>query len=199
MNTTANPTPKQPWRPRPKRSSGVVPVFVGALLLASLALCGFAIYLAWDAERQRKQFDQAMDGLDAQRVTPKEIASARVGEEIAVQIPRPAPAGIVVPVTFYGEEYRGRLMANGKPFDPDAMTCAHRTLKLGTMVEFNQDDTPPLVLEVTDRGPWDKHPAGHPKAGQYRKEFDLSAAAFRVLSPDMSGGEGLPVRVRVVR
>lgn len=188
-----NPTThrSQPWQPRPKRKRRHV--LVGAVFVAGLALSAFSVYLAVDSEIQRRQFDAVMADLDRARVTEEEIRIARRGEEIAFQLRRPEPAGITVPVTYYSEEYRGRTMANGQPFDPDAYTCAHRTIKLGTMVEFSRGGKT-VLLPVTDRGPYDKH-----DDGRYRKEFDLSAAAFRVLSPDMSGGEGLLVRVRVVR
>lgn len=174
-------------------------VLVACCLL--LLIAGLTTFAAWSEWSQRREFDALMMNLDATRVTPEQIQAAvnppRVGEEIRFQQPRPKPAGLVVPVTYYSEEYRGRTMANGQPFNPDGFTCAHRSLPLGRNVEFSRGGRT-LVLPVTDRGPWDRYPAGHPKAGQYRKEFDLSAAAFRVLSPDMAGGEGLPVRVRIL-
>jgi hypothetical protein len=198
MKFTLHPRSAQPWRPRPTRSVGPL-VFGGACFVAALALCGLSLYLAYDAEAQRRRFDAAMQAMDRGRVTDQEIREAsRLGEEIAIQQGRPAPGWTLVPVTYYSEEYRGRTQANGHPFDPDALTCAHRTLPLGTRVELRRGDRV-VTVPVTDRGPYDRHPAGHPLAGRFRKEVDLSAAAFRVLSPDMTGGEGLLVHMRVLR
>ncbi len=61
-------------------------------------------------------------------------------------------------------------MANGKPFDPAAMTVAHKTLPFGTRVQF-QLGPRSIVATVTDRGPF--------VAG---REFDLSSGAFARLA-----------------
>lgn len=137
-------------------------------------------------------------GLDQLQYADAVASPERVTEEIRMQLPKP-PAGAKVKVTTYGEAYRGKPMAlNGQPFDPDKMTCAHRTLGIPggppVYVRFTRAGLPPVTCEVTDRGPWDKDP----KTGRYRKDFDLSTAAFRALSPNMTGGEGLQVTAEVV-
>ncbi len=44
---------------------------------------------------------------------------------------------------------------NGKRLNPQAMTCAHRTLPLGSVVRVTDIATgKDVVLEVTDRGPY---------------------------------------------
>jgi rare lipoprotein A len=78
-------------------------------------------------------------------------------------------------VSWYGERYRGRLMANGNPFNPDALTVAHRSLPFGTKVRF-QHGPNVVVATVTDRGPF--------VAG---REFDLSKAAFAALAQVEAG------------
>jgi len=78
-------------------------------------------------------------------------------------------------VSWYGERYRGRLMANGKPFNPDALTVAHRSLPFGTKVRF-QHGPNVVVATVTDRGPFIKG-----------REFDLSKAAFAALAQVEAG------------
>lgn len=95
--------------------------------------------------------------------------------------------------TFYAEPYCGRKTANGDTFDCQRMTAAHRTLPLGTKLHLQRGDRT-VIVTCNDRGPWDKDP----KTGLYRKDLDLSAAAFAALSPSMAGGEGLPVVVRRV-
>lgn len=78
-------------------------------------------------------------------------------------------------VSWYGEKYRGRLMANGNPFNPDALTVAHRSLPFGTKVRF-QHGPNVVVATVTDRGPF--------VAG---REFDLSKATFAALAQVEAG------------
>ncbi len=72
--------------------------------------------------------------------------------------------------SWYGDKYRGRLMANGKPFDPAALTVAHKSLPFGTRVLF-QLGPRTIIATVTDRGPF--------VAG---REFDLSSGAFARLA-----------------
>jgi rare lipoprotein A len=78
-------------------------------------------------------------------------------------------------VSWYGEKYRGRLMANGKPFDPAALTVAHKSLPFGTRVQF-QLGPRSIIATVTDRGPF--------VAG---REFDLSSGAFARLAQIEAG------------
>jgi rare lipoprotein A len=55
----------------------------------------------------------------------------------------------------YGRAHAGRLTASGARFDPDAMTCAHKTLPLGSVVKITDIATGKAVsVTVTDRGPY---------------------------------------------
>ena len=55
-------------------------------------------------------------------------------------------------VTFYGDEYAGKNMANGEPFSNDAMTCAAKGFPFGTVLEVQSLDTKKKVeVTVTDR------------------------------------------------
>jgi rare lipoprotein A len=57
--------------------------------------------------------------------------------------------------SWYGRRQAGRLTANGERFNPQAMTCAHRTLPLGSVVKVTDIATGKNVsLEVNDRGPY---------------------------------------------
>jgi peptidoglycan lytic transglycosylase len=59
--------------------------------------------------------------------------------------------------SWYGEEHRGRLMANGKRFNPDKLTAASWFYPLGTKVRVtlrSENAAPRSVLvTITDRGP----------------------------------------------
>jgi rare lipoprotein A len=57
--------------------------------------------------------------------------------------------------TWYGEALAGRRTASGEPFNPLALTAAHRTLPFGTWVEVTRVDTGASVrVRITDRGPY---------------------------------------------
>jgi rare lipoprotein A len=58
--------------------------------------------------------------------------------------------------SFYGGKHHGQLMANGKRFDQNAGTVAHRTLPLGShvCVENLSNGREVCNLTVTDRGPY---------------------------------------------
>jgi len=59
--------------------------------------------------------------------------------------------------SWYGEEHRGRLMANGKRFNPDRLTAASWFYPLGTKVRvtLKSDNQNPrsVLVTITDRGP----------------------------------------------
>ena len=49
------------------------------------------------------------------------------------------PAAVQVgTASWYGRWHAGRLTANGERFNPQAMTCAHRTLPLGSVVKVDR-------------------------------------------------------------
>jgi len=60
--------------------------------------------------------------------------------------------------SWYGGDddgFAGGITANGETYDPSALTCAHRTLPFGTMVEVeNLGNGRRQVLRVNDRGPF---------------------------------------------
>ena len=72
--------------------------------------------------------------------------------------------------SWYGNELRGHKMANGNPFNPDALTCASWNYPLGTKLKVTHNGKYVIVL-VTDRGP----------AKRLHRDLDLSAAAFKQL------------------
>lgn len=89
--------------------------------------------------------------------------------------------------TWYGQSHRGKLMANGKPFNPDALTAASWDYPLGTKLRIIHDKKS-VVVEVTDRG-------GAKKFFQIGRTIDLSRAAFSQLAPTQEGS----ISVRIVR
>jgi rare lipoprotein A len=56
--------------------------------------------------------------------------------------------------SWYGGKFNGRLTANGEKYDMYALTCAHRTLPLGSWIRVtNLKNKRSTLLRVNDRGP----------------------------------------------
>ena len=89
-------------------------------------------------------------------------------------LPMKIPLICLLVASWYGEDYRNNLMANGRPFLPENMTVAHRTLPFKTrLLVFTP--TRHVVVTVTDRGPFVDS-----------RELDLSRGAFEKLAdPDL--------------
>jgi rare lipoprotein A len=79
--------------------------------------------------------------------------------------------------SYYGESLRGHRTASGEPFDPDALTAAHRTLAFGTCLRVeNAGNGRSVRVRVNDRGPFVEG-----------RILDVSAAAARALDFLRSG------------
>lgn len=89
--------------------------------------------------------------------------------------------------SWYGEKHRGRKMANGKPFDPDAMTCASWHYDLGTKLRVTSQNTGMSVIVIcSDRGP----------SRRFKNRIiDLSKAAFEKIYPTHFGLDDVIVEV----
>lgn len=86
--------------------------------------------------------------------------------------------------SVYVEGFDGQPTANGEIFDETAMTAAHPTLPLPSLVQVtNEDNQREIVVRVNDRGPFD---------GQ--KIIELSPRAGSVLG--MHAGGSANVRLR---
>jgi rare lipoprotein A len=57
--------------------------------------------------------------------------------------------------TWYTAPYKGRKAANGQVFDDNAMTAAHRTLPMGSLIVVtNLQTRQSSAMRITDRGPF---------------------------------------------
>lgn len=85
-----------------------------------------------------------------------------------------APTGQVLrgEASWYGPGFVGNPTASGAPYDPERLTCAHKTLPLGTVVRVSRANLAASCL-VNDRGPY--------VAGRI---IDLSRAGSRALGFD---------------
>ncbi len=100
---------------------------------------------------------------------PFAVAAATAGELID-RLRR--PRAVVGKASYYGEGYRGKPMANGQRFNPDALTCATWKWPLGTRLRVTWR-TRSVVVTVTDRGP----------SLALDRIIDLSQAAFAAIAP----------------
>ena len=77
-------------------------------------------------------------------------------------LPVPTPNNLGRPVSsevglasWYGPPYAGRKGADGAVYDQNAMTAAHLTLPMGTMVRVtNLTNNESVLVKITDRGPF---------------------------------------------
>jgi rare lipoprotein A len=80
----------------------------------------------------------------------------------AAPAPAPTPNNLGRPVSteiglasWYGPPYAGRKGADGTVYDQNALTAAHLTLPMGTMVRVtNLTNNQSVVVKITDRGPF---------------------------------------------
>ncbi|MFO1398783.1 MAG: septal ring lytic transglycosylase RlpA family protein [Burkholderiales bacterium] len=80
-------------------------------------------------------------------------------------------------ISRYGAAHAGKPTASGAPFDPEALTMAHRTLPFGTRVRVTSLATHQSVeVVVNDRGPFVAD-----------RIADVSAAAARKLGMTTDG------------
>jgi rare lipoprotein A len=56
--------------------------------------------------------------------------------------------------TWYGRKFQGHRTASGEAFDLNMLTCAHRTLPIGTLLRVtNLSNRRSIMVRVNDRGP----------------------------------------------
>lgn len=57
--------------------------------------------------------------------------------------------------SWYHDSLHGNLTANGEVYDKDKVSCAHKTLPFGTILEVtNIDNDSTIIVRVNDRGPF---------------------------------------------
>jgi rare lipoprotein A len=91
--------------------------------------------------------------------------------------------------SWYGRLFQGHATANGENFDMNDLTCAHRSLPMGSLVRVtNLTNSKSVVVRVNDRGPVPRS-----------RVVDLSYAAARFLGFGGSDGGTAPVRLELLK
>lgn len=89
--------------------------------------------------------------------------------------------------SWYGSDFHGRRTANGETYDMNAMTAAHPTLPMPTIVRVtNLDNGRSAIVRINDRGPFAED-----------RIIDMSRAGARELGFENAGLAR--VRVAVLR
>ena len=87
--------------------------------------------------------------------------------------------------SWYGPDFHGKVTANGEPYDMNAMTAAHRTLPMPSVVQVtNLENGRSVTLRVNDRGPFARG-----------RIIDLSRRAAQLLDVERNGTAKVRVQV----
>ena len=119
---------------------------------------------------------------DQSRIDRTLYAHQKVGTPYTVMGQTYSPAhdpmyDMVGTASWYGDKFHGKMTANGEIFDKTAMTAAHKTLPLGSLVIVtNIASGQSLTLRINDRGPF----VGN-------RIIDLSEAAAHALGYKTTG------------
>ena len=99
-------------------------------------------------------------------------------EAAAAQTPAPAKAatgtmqtGIAI---FYSDAMQGKPLTSGEKYDKNALTAAHRSLPIGTMVKVtNLKNNKSVVVKINDRGPHGNKTLIIDVSGHAAQELDM--------------------------
>jgi rare lipoprotein A len=87
--------------------------------------------------------------------------------------------------SWYGPDFHGKLTANGEAFDQNAVSAAHKTLPMPSVVRVtNLENGRSLVIRVNDRGPFANG-----------RIIDLSRRAAQLLGYEANGTAKVRVQV----
>jgi peptidoglycan lytic transglycosylase len=131
------------------------------------------------APAQRADGQGAQPWLERERVGPPYEANGQW------YVPTPEPGySETGRASWYGPDFHGRATASGEPFDQTALTAAHPTLPIPSLVQVtNLENGREAILRVNDRGPFVDG-----------RLIDVSRAAADVLGFEQAGGARVNVR-----
>lgn len=150
---------------RQVQSTSRAPIFGGLTLAVALLLAGVqptsAIAQPANAASSDSINDTASTGQSRQQTGGIEAVPE---QDEALDNARDLGSGIA---SYYGDRFAGKPTASGEPFDPTALTAAHRSLPFGSKVLVTSQRTgKSVIVRINDRGPF--------RAGRI---IDLSKAA----------------------
>ncbi|MBX2833487.1 MAG: septal ring lytic transglycosylase RlpA family protein [Micavibrio sp.] len=149
--------------------------------LSSLAMC--ILFLSACAEAQLATH-VAKRGMSSQK------GSYKVGNSYEVMGQRYQPVEKFAHIekgkaSWYGPNFHGKRTANGERFDKHALTAAHRTLQMPSIIRVtNLANNRSVILRVNDRGPFSKS-----------RVLDVSEKAATVLGFKNQGTTNVQIEV----
>lgn len=116
-----------------------------------------------------------------------EVSATESGADEVISVPASAQPLLIEAglASWYGAPYHNRTGSNGKVYNMHAMTAAHRTLPLGSIVRVTNVKTGhSAIVRITDRGPFVEG-----------RIIDLSYAAAKKLDVWLPGVASVKVEV----
>lgn len=131
------------------------------------------------ADQPRATEEGAQPWLERERVGPPYEANGRW------YVPTPEPGYAQTgTASWYGPQFNGQRTASGEVFDQDALTAAHPTLPIPSLVQVtNLENGREVIVRVNDRGPF---------TGE--RLIDLSRGAAQALDFENAGHARVHVR-----
>jgi rare lipoprotein A len=143
------------------RKRGLKTGVAAGMLILTLSIAGATS----DADCQPVVQGSDQKGATAPGTEKKEVVSATSRVKKTLQWLQVGTA------SWYGLRFQGKKTASGESFDMNSLTCAHRSLPLGSWVRVtNLKNRRSIFVRVTDRGPMPED-----------RVVDLSMAAARAV------------------
>ena len=128
--------------------------FAGLGLFFGLALAGCHHKNPPVAYQPPPPLTQPEQGSSTQAGTTNRPTRPAPQDKEGESLGRPVSSEVGV-ASWYGPPYHNRRAADGSIYDQNAMTAAHRTLPMGSMVRVtNLSNSESVVVRITDRGPF---------------------------------------------
>lgn len=123
-------------------------VIFGLLALAVLTACG--------GHKQARVSVPPAPPISQPSTAPPSSTQSEPGEQSISVPPNATPVLVETGLaSWYGAPYHNRRGSNGEVYNMNAMTAAHRTLPLGSIVRVtNVKTSHSAVVRITDRGPF---------------------------------------------
>lgn len=143
-------------RPSGRRAFGFSLLTAGAVWLTGCAETQLAVHTAKEVKQQTREEEEPPPPASV----PIGAGHYKIGKPYQIQgtwyYPRVQydydETGIA---SWYGPGFHGKSTANGEIYDQDALTAAHRTLPMPSMVQVtNLENGRSLRLRINDRGPF---------------------------------------------
>ncbi len=141
--------------------------WIGSKLVAGIVIGGLALVLGCEHKQKTAYTPSppppvmrapAPTTAQAPSSVPPAIGTPAPGEEttdeafVAAHSPIYTETGLA---SWYGPPYHNHRGANGQIFDQNAMSAAHRTLPMGSLIRVTNLQTgQTAVMRITDRGPF---------------------------------------------